>query len=142
MLILSPCPIEDAPDAFAPGAETGAQVIFEGRVRRTNRGREVAHIDYEAYEELAARECERIVEALRRRLDVEDVCLRHRIGRVRPGEQAVRVRVAARDRATAFRACNVLVDALKHNLPIWKHEFYTDGSSHWLQAPPDTERPL
>ena len=35
-------------------------------------------------------------------------------------------------RAEAFEACRALIDRLKHEVPIWKRQWFRDGSSEWV----------
>jgi molybdopterin synthase catalytic subunit len=51
------------------------------------------------------------------------------------GELAVAIAVAAPHRAQAFDACRWLIDALKQRVPIWKKEWYADGSE-WVSDRP------
>jgi molybdopterin synthase catalytic subunit len=112
--------------------EAGGFVIFEGRVRRFNEGREVLAIEYEAFEPMALREGEKLLrDALAEHGVLEAVCV-HRLGRLELGETAVRVAVAARHRREAFEACSAIIDGLKRDVPIWKKEFYADGESEWI----------
>jgi len=43
----------------------------------------------------------------------------------------VAVAVASPHRGEAFAACRYAIDTLKAEVPIWKKEFYADGSE-WL----------
>ncbi len=116
----------------------GGQCLFVGSVRDRNRGREVARIDYEAFESMAGPEMERIFAECRSRFDPDGrperrlrLAVAHRIGPVEVGEPAVVVAVASPHRDNAFEACRFLIDTLKERLPIWKHERYPDGSC-WI----------
>ena len=40
--------------------------------------------------------------------------------------------VASAHRAEAFTACAELVETIKSNLPIWKNQFFTDGTQEWV----------
>lgn len=112
----------------------GGFATFEGWVRDQNEGRVVCRLEYEAFEELAQGEGERIVaEALRRHGALRARCV-HRLGALAIGELAVWVGVAAAHRAEAFAACRQIIDEIKHHLPIWKKEYYADGDSGWVQC--------
>ena len=60
----------------------------------------------------------------------------HRVGKLAIGEIAVFVGVSAAHRDAAFAACRFIIDTVKAEVPIWKQEFYTDGSAEqppaWL----------
>jgi molybdopterin synthase catalytic subunit len=112
----------------------GAIALFVGVVRNENAGRSVLHLEYEAYEEMAIAEMERIEAEARRLWPVSDVRIVHRLGRMQIGEASVAVAVASPHRAEAFEACRFAIDTLKRTVPIWKKEFYADGAV-WLEGP-------
>jgi molybdopterin synthase catalytic subunit len=93
----------------------------------------VRHLEYEAYEEMAAPLMREIEAEVRSRFGVTDVRLVHRLGRLEIGEPSVAVAVAAPHRAEAFAACRYAIDTLKAKVPIWKKEFYADGAV-WLEG--------
>lgn len=115
-------------------ADAGALATFEGRVRRVNEGRQVQCLEYEAYEALAHSEGQRILDEARKRFPVLDIACVHRVGRLEIGELAVWVGVLAAHRGEAFDACRFVIDQVKHRVPIWKKEFYTDGDSGWVRC--------
>jgi adenylyltransferase/sulfurtransferase len=110
----------------------GAVVVFEGRVRNSNEGREVQRLEYEAFSDLAAQEGERILSGASQRFPIRQAACVHRVGMLELGEVAIRVEVAAAHRAKAFEACSWIVDEAKRRVPIWKKEHYVDGESEWI----------
>jgi len=112
----------------------GGYASFEGWVRDHNDGRAVARLEYEAYAELASKEGARIVEEAIRRFGVRRASCVHRVGALGLGELAVWVGVASAHRAEAFAACRYIIDEVKHRVPIWKKEYYTDGDSGWVNC--------
>jgi len=112
----------------------GAVSLFVGVVRNENQGRPVVRLEYEAYEEMALPLMEEIAAETARRFPVTDVRLVHRLGRLEVGEASVVVAVSSPHRAEAFAACRFAIDSLKATVPIWKKEFYADGSA-WLDGP-------
>ena len=112
-----------------PGA--GAIATFLGTVRNVARGREVLWLDYEAFDEMAVLELERVA----RRVIEENGCIRaaiaHRTGRLEVGEASVAVAVSAAHRHAALTACQQAIDTLKQTVPIWKKERYADGEE-WV----------
>jgi molybdopterin synthase catalytic subunit len=112
----------------------GAVCLFVGVVRDENQGRPVLHLEYEAYQEMALPLMEEIAAETARRFPVTDVRLVHRLGRLEVGEASVAVAVCSPHRAEAFAACRFAIDSLKAKVPIWKKEFYADGSA-WLDGP-------
>ena len=108
--------------------EDGAAVVFEGVVRNQTRGRRTLYLDYEAYEEMALAEMEKLAEQALKQFAVRDVALVHRLGRLEIGEASVLVVVSSAHRAAAFDACRWLIDTLKRTVPIWKKEYFEDGA--------------
>lgn len=113
----------------------GAIAIFEGHVRIKNDGRQVTLLEYEGAEKLAQNEFLKIQEETRKRFDILHLRCVHRIGKLQVGDIAVWIGVASEHRADAFDACRYLIEELKHRLPIWKKEHYTDGDSGWINSP-------
>ena len=112
----------------------GGYASFEGWVRDHNEGQSVSRLEYEAFEALAVKEGERIInEALARFPVMHAQCL-HRVGELGIGEMAVWVGVSSEHRAEAFDACRYIIDAVKHRVPIWKKEHYANGNSGWVNC--------
>lgn len=124
--------------AAARRPEDGAIVIFDGVVRNHSRGRQTVHLDYEAYEDMAARQMQLLSDQAIERFGVRHVTLVHRLGRLLIGETSVLVVVASAHRAVAFDACRWLIDTLKQTVPIWKKETFVDGSV-WAPGEPFPE---
>jgi molybdopterin synthase catalytic subunit len=59
----------------------------------------------------------------------------HRVGDLAVGDIAVVVAVSSAHRGEAFTACRALIDDLKSQVPIWKHQSFTDGSDEWVGLP-------
>ena len=116
------------------GAQDGALCVFTGVVRNHNAGKAVGHLEYEGYEEMVLSIFEEIAAVARSRFGVTDVRIVHRLGRMEIGETSVAVAVSSPHRQEAFEACRFAIDTLKLQAPIWKKEFYADGSS-WLEGP-------
>ncbi len=112
----------------------GACVIFEGWVRNENDGRDVLHLEYEGYEAVARKEGQKVMTEAWERFGLTHAVCVHRVGKLDIGEIAVWVGVSSGHRAPAFDACRYIIDEIKHRLPIWKKEFYTDGDSGWVNC--------
>jgi molybdopterin synthase catalytic subunit len=129
--------VRDAIDVAAlsrAGAEDGALCVFTGVVRNHNDGKAVLYLEYEGYEEMVASIFDDIARETKERFGVTRVRIVHRLGRMEIGETSVAVAVSSPHRKEAFEACRFAIDTLKHKAPIWKKEFYADGSS-WLEGP-------
>jgi molybdopterin synthase catalytic subunit len=115
--------------AHHPGA--GGVVLFSGEVRDNNHGRAVAFLEYEAYGPLASKMIAEILSTARDRWSLKIALACHRTGRVEVGETAVVVITASAHRGEAYAANKYIIDRIKHEVPIWKCEHYTDGSKEW-----------
>jgi molybdopterin synthase catalytic subunit len=122
-------------------AADGAITAFTGLVRDHNQGRRVTYLDYEAYEPLAVRALNRIVEEAAALWADTRLGLHHRIGRLEIGEASIIIVAASPHRAHAFAACRYGIERVKQIVPIWKHEHF-EGGEVWLEgatADPDDE---
>jgi MoaE-MoaD fusion protein len=113
----------------------GAVVVFEGIVRDNSRGRRTLFLDYEAYEEMALKQMNGLIEQALSQFRIREVALVHRIGRLQIGETSVLIAVASGHRGAAFDACRWLIDTLKRTVPIWKKEHFEDGAV-WADGEP------
>jgi len=113
---------------------SGGYASFEGWVRDHNEGQEVTGLEYEAFQELAVKEGDRIVAEALRRFPVKHALCIHRVGSLGLGEMAVWVGVSSAHRGEAFDACRFIIDEVKHRLPIWKKEHYRNGDSGWVNC--------
>jgi molybdopterin synthase catalytic subunit len=111
------------------GPENGAIVTFEGITRNNSNGKIVKHLEYEAYEEMAKNTLAEIVQEICQQINVDHVLVAHRLGKVEVEGVSLVIVVASPHRAEAFLACSTIVDRIKENVPIWKKEFFEDGSS-------------
>ena len=114
--------------------DCGGFVAFEGWVRDYNDGKAVLRLEYEAYEELALLEGHRIMMEALNRFPIKDISCVHRVGLLDLKEVAVWIGVSAVHRGEAFDACRYLIDEIKSRVPIWKKEFFTDGSKAWTRC--------
>jgi molybdopterin synthase catalytic subunit len=116
----------------------GAICTFTGVVRDNSRGREVTHLDYEAYAEMATAQMRKIGDEIGERWPEARVAMAHRTGKLEIGEASVVVSTSAPHRAEAIAACKWGIDRLKESVPIWKKEFAADGT-FWIEG--DEARP-
>jgi molybdopterin synthase catalytic subunit len=116
----------DALVARVRDARAGAVVTFQGVTR------EVDHLDYEAYVEMADERIRAIVADAIERHGLCAAAAEHRIGTVPLSEASVLVAVSAPHRAEAFAGGREIIDRLKELAPIWKREVEADGSARWV----------
>jgi molybdopterin synthase catalytic subunit len=118
--------------AVQPAPDCGASAAFLGWVRDHHQGRAVIRIQYECYEALAEKELDRIALEVKQKYFCGTVRILHRIGTIEVGEAAVAIWVSSAHRDESFKACREAIERIKTSVPIWKHEFYQDGSSEWV----------
>ena len=114
--------------------ECGGTALFVGTTRNHSEGHDVEVLEYEAYEELARKELERVALAAVERHGLGAAYLAHRLGVVPVGEASVIVAASAAHRAEAFGGCRELIDELKRVVPIWKKERWA-GGARWVGSP-------
>lgn len=113
--------------------ECGATVTLDGYVRQFTKGRETLHLEYEAYEPMALKEMQKLIESAKAEFEISNVGIVHRTGKLEIGETSVVISVAAPHRKAAFAACEWLIKELKRTVPIWKKEVYADGEE-WIEG--------
>jgi molybdopterin synthase catalytic subunit len=111
----------------------GAIVTFSGDVRDNDHGRDVASLEYEAHP-TAQNLLEKVASEIAARHEVLSVAVAHRHGPIPIGESALVAAVAAKHRKAAFEACADLVDEVKAQIPIWKHQVFADGTDEWVNC--------
>jgi molybdopterin synthase catalytic subunit len=117
--------------ASVESPERGGTAVFLGQVRNHHDGRAVLRLEYSAYLPMAEAECARIVSAAAGRWPAT-VAVRHRVGALGIGDTAVIVAAASAHREAAFAACRYVIEEVKRRVPIWKREFYADGTVVWV----------
>jgi molybdopterin synthase catalytic subunit len=117
------------------GEEVGALASFVGTVRRENAGRVVTAVEYHAYPAMAEKVLGKIGGEMRRGFGELRIALVHRVGRLGIGEASVAVVVGSPHRHAALGAVAYAIERIKQAAPVWKKEYYEDGSS-WLEPSP------
>lgn len=112
----------------------GGVAVFMGTVRNHHLGKDVKALCYTAYRPLAEKMIREIEQQVAEKFHVERVCVLHRIGYLDVGETAIIAIAYAPHRHEAFLACEHAVERVKHEVPIYKEEFYLDGSSEFVQG--------
>jgi molybdopterin synthase catalytic subunit len=112
----------------------GGVTLFVGKVRDHDAGKGVSGLDYSAHPTALGRlraVCDRVAAAH----EVNGVAAVHRTGQLRIGDVAVVVATSAAHRGQAFAASRDLIDTLKAEVPIWKHQVFADGTEEWVGSP-------
>jgi molybdopterin synthase catalytic subunit len=119
--------------------ECGATVTLDGYARKFTKDktsgevRETLYLEYEAYEQMAFKEMQKLIDQAKAQFEISNAGIVHRTGRLEIGETSVVISVAAPHRNDAFAACEWLIRELKRTVPIWKKEVYADGE-HWVEG--------
>ncbi|MFJ2756865.1 molybdenum cofactor biosynthesis protein MoaE [Nocardioides sp. NPDC087217] len=113
---------------------SGGVTLFVGRVRDHDGGKGVTGLDYQAHPSALARLAD-VAEKVAADHGVAGVAAVHRTGHLDIGDIAVIVATASGHRGEAFAASRDLIDTLKAEVPIWKHQVFTDGTDEWVGAP-------
>ncbi len=133
MITITKLPIDTAAVlASVQSVDAGAAVLFLGSTRKFTRGKETLKLDYECYEEMALKKMEQILEEAKAKWSIELCSIVHRIGAVELGEASIAVAVCSPHRDDSFVAARWLVDTLKTDVPIWKREYWADGTQEWV----------
>lgn len=119
--------------AAVADASAGGTTLFVGTVRDHDGGKPVTLLDYSAHPS-AERELRRVAEKIAADFPVRGLAAVHRHGPLEIGDIAVIVAVTCPHRAEAFAAARRLIDDLKHEVPIWKHQVFGDGGEEWVGA--------
>jgi molybdopterin synthase catalytic subunit len=113
---------------------SGGLTVFVGRVRDHDHGLGVLGLEYSAHP-TALDSLRRVCAGVAEQYDVHAVAAVHRIGRLAIGDIAVVVATTAAHRGTAFDASRALIDTLKAEVPIWKHQQFDDGTEERVGTP-------
>ena len=121
----------------------GAHQIFLGQVRAdTVDDKQVSFIDYSAYTEMAEQEFAKIREEAFEKFNLSCLHIVHSLGKVKSGQISLLVMLSASRRQNTSEACRIIVEQIKKRVPIWKQEFFEDGSFRWVEGDKEKERKL
>jgi molybdopterin synthase catalytic subunit len=117
--------------AAVEGPAIGGTVVFLGTVRDHDQARAVVTLEYSAHPSAQA-ELERVVADVARSAPGVSLAALHRVGELSIGDVAVVVAAGAAHRGEAFDAGRTLIDRIKAEVPLWKHQRYADGEGEWV----------
>jgi molybdopterin synthase catalytic subunit len=130
-LVDQPIDLESLRELIAD-PDVGAHGWFLGVTRRTTDDRVTDRLSYEAHRPMAIRELETLADSAIARFSLCRLVLVHRLGEVPVGEASVVVGCSSGHRPQVFEALAWVMDTLKREIPIWKRETYTDGTTEWV----------
>ena len=123
---------QDVFDGIQYFPECGGIGIFVGTVRNHHQGKAVKALKYTAYAPVAEKMIRAIEQEIQNKYAVSYIQVIHRIGALEIGGKAIIAVAYAPHRREAFMACEEAVERVKHEVPVWKEEFYSDGSSEYV----------
>ena len=113
--------------------ECGATVTLDGYAREWTKGKRTLYLVYEAYDQMALTEMQRLGAEAHKQFEIAHLGIVHRTGRLEIGETSVVIAASAPHRQAAFQACEWAIKELKRTVPIWKKEVYEDGEE-WVET--------
>ncbi len=119
-------------EALVANEAAGAVVGFAGVVRDHDGGRGVTRLEYSAHPTAQQTLADVAAEIAAECQGVRAIAVSHRIGALTIGDAALVAAVSADHRGAAFETCQRLVDTVKARLPVWKHQFFSDGAEEWV----------
>lgn len=119
-------------EALVSHEAAGAVVGFSGVVRDHDGGRSVVRLEYSAHPTALQTLTDVAQEIASSCQGVRAIAVSHRIGTLHIGDAALVAAVSADHRKAAFETCALLVDTVKERLPVWKHQYFSDGTEEWV----------
>lgn len=110
----------------------GGHSVFLGQVRAdVIDQKKVAAIEYTTYEDLALEKMHIIREEIFAKYELTCMHVHHSLGKVAAGEICLFVLTSSAHRRAAIDACNMVVERIKTELPVWGKELFEDASHQW-----------
>ena len=128
----TPLSLDEVFDAVRDPA-AGGIALFVGTVRSVDEDRTVEQLSYSSHPSAVDRLTD-VANRIADECDIVALAAVHRVGDLAVGDLAVVVAAAAAHRAGAFEAGRRLIDELKSEVPVWKHQTYSDGDAIWVHA--------
>ena len=111
----------------------GATAVFVGSMRDFNEDEDVHRMTLEHYPGMTERHLEEICAAAKKRWDLLEILVIHRVGELLPGDPIVLIAVWSAHRAAAFDASRHVMEDLKSRAPFWKKETLNEGH-RWVAS--------
>ena len=110
----------------------GASMIFVGSARKLTAGIETKRLEYDCHASMAIAQMEEIAQKSIEQFELLSCHMTHRLGIVELGETSIAVALSSAHRANLFEAAPWIMDTVKKSVPIWKKEYWADGTSEWI----------
>ncbi|MGG5736293.1 MULTISPECIES: molybdenum cofactor biosynthesis protein MoaE [Bacillus cereus group] len=130
-IVDTPIVVEEVTDKVAR-REAGAITTFIGTVRELTKGKRTLHLEYEAYKPMAVKKFTEIGEEIKEKWPDAKIAITHRVGRLEIMDVAVVIAVSSPHRKVAYEANEYAIERIKRIVPIWKKEFWEDGTE-WIE---------
>jgi molybdopterin synthase catalytic subunit len=128
----TPLSLDEVFDAVRDPA-AGGIALFVGTVRAVDQEQAVEQLSYSSHPSALDRLTD-VATRIADECDIVALAAVHRVGDLAVGDLAVVVAASAAHRAEAFEAGRRLIDELKSEVPVWKHQTYGDGDAIWVHA--------
>jgi len=130
MVIITKQPI--SPELIIDMVKTdtsGCVATYVGLIRDHSQGKPVLSVEYTDADGKARERLQKIVTEARKKWQINDMAMHHRIGELKVGDINLVAAVASAHREEGFAACQYAIDQFKKKLPTQKKETYQDGST-------------
>lgn len=112
----------------------GAEYFFVGVIRNFNLGKSVDRVEYHVFESLAISLLQDKCNYFFLSKNILNIDILQRKGILFVGDVNLIVRISSIDRKSSFHCCRSLVEYIKHCIPIWKKEYYSDSTYIWINS--------
>ncbi|MGG0176353.1 molybdenum cofactor biosynthesis protein MoaE [Gottfriedia acidiceleris] len=129
-IVDTPIVVEEVSDKVK-SRNAGAITVFIGTVRELTKGKKTLSLEYQAYESMAVKKLAQIGDEIKQKWPEAIVAITHRVGRLKISDIAVVIAVSSPHRKVAYEANEYAIERIKQIVPIWKKEFWEDGTM-WI----------
>ena len=114
--------------------KAGAVLIFCGDVRNHSEKQKVSFLEYEAHESMAIKQIKNVINSAKKKWPLHKVEVIHRLGKLSIKDSSIAIAVATSHRVDAYESSKYIIDTIKHSVPIWKKEYFSNGASKWSKG--------
>tara|TARA_Y100001970_G_C14224605_1_gene854804 strand:+ start:1885 stop:2346 length:462 start_codon:yes stop_codon:yes gene_type:complete len=114
--------------------KAGAVLIFCGDVRNHAQEQKVSYLEYEAHESMALKQIKNVINSAKKKWTLHNVEVIHRLGKLAIKDCSIAIAVATSHRAEAYESSKYIIDTIKHTVPVWKKEYFLNGTSEWSEG--------
>lgn len=129
-IVDTPIVVEEVSDKVK-SRNAGAITVFIGTVRELTKGKKTLSLEYQAYESMAVKKLAQIGDEIHGKWPEAIVAITHRVGRLEISDIAVVIAASSPHRKVAYEANEYAIERIKQIVPIWKKEFWEDGTM-WI----------